>query len=42
MKWHLKRVGSHWWAVGNFIHVFDSWHDAIAWIDTQRYTEPSA
>lgn len=40
-KWRLQKNFGHWCLYGQIYHTFDTWEDAIEWIETQRYSEPS-
>lgn len=44
MKLHLWKgaYSGRWYVTGLIMHTFDTWQDAMDWIDTQRHLEPSA
>ncbi|GAB3191998.1 hypothetical protein GCM10027061_21070 [Nesterenkonia suensis] len=42
MRWHVKKIGGGWWAIGCYAKRFDSWEDAIEWTRLFHGTEPTA
>lgn len=42
MIWTLRKRFGHWCLTGNVYHVFDSFEEAIDWVETQRHQEPTA
>lgn len=36
MRWHICKRLDEWFVVGITVHVFDTWQEAVDWVEHQR------